>query len=114
SNTATLSFGTTSVPGSGNTSVVLGGSGAGNTGTISFGSFNLTPDAGQRGLLAQDNTNTITITSGTISASSNVAVEITRSSSTTPLAISLTSVSASGGTNGIKLTNVSGSFTITG
>ncbi|PYJ88498.1 MAG: hypothetical protein DME70_03895, partial [Verrucomicrobia bacterium] len=43
------------------------------------------------------------------------AVEITRSSSTTPLAVSLTNVTAtSTPANGIKLTNTSGSFTVTG
>jgi uncharacterized repeat protein (TIGR01451 family) len=115
SSSATLSFGTTTANQSGGTGIVLGGSGVGNTGTITFGSISISPDSGQRGLLAQENTNTITATSGTISTTTGTALEITRSTSTTPLAISLTSVSAtSPNPNGIKLTRTSGSFTITG
>src|ERR1051326_6297882 len=50
-----------------------------------------------------------------ISNSGATAVEITRSSSTTPLNITFTSVSSSGGTaNGITLSNTSGSFTVVG
>ena len=113
---ATLSFGTTSSTGSGSTGVHL----LTNTGTITFGTLTITPDANQRGLVATDNTSTITATSGTISTSASLgttnaaAVEITRGTGTTPLTVSLTSVSANGGTNGIILTNTSGSFTITG
>ncbi len=107
---AALSFGTTSSTASGGTGISL----LTNTGTITFGALTITPDAGQRGLLATDNTNTITIPSGTISTSNAVALQITRSSSTTPLLVSLTSVSANGGTDGIILTNTSGSFTIVG
>ena len=111
---ANVNYGTTTVSGSGGTSVVLGTSGAGNTGTITFGSFTLTPDANQRGLFAQDNTNTITITSGSVTASGAVAVEITKSSGATPLQIALGSVADNGGANGIKLNNISGSFVVSG
>jgi hypothetical protein len=107
---ATLSFGTTSSTGSGGTGISL----LTNTGAITFGALTITPDANQRGLLATDNTNTITIPSGTIATSGAIALEITRSSSTTPLTVSLTSVSANGGANGIKMTNTSGTFTVTG
>ncbi|HWO02277.1 MAG TPA: HYR domain-containing protein [Blastocatellia bacterium] len=107
---AAFNFSTTSSTGSGGTGVSL----TANTGTITFGALTITPDANQRGLLATDNSNTITIPSGAITASGGIAVEITRSSSTTPLAISLTSVSANGGNNGIILTNTSGGFAITG
>ena len=91
-----------------------------NTGTITFGTLTITPDANQKGLVATNNSNTITATSGTISTSAALgttnaaAVEITRGTGTTPLALSLTSVSTNGGTNGIILTNTSGSFTVTG
>jgi HYR domain/Bacterial Ig domain len=107
---AALSFGTTSSTGSGSTGVSL----TSNSGTITFSSLTITPDVNQRGLLAQENSGTITTTSGTISVSSQPAVEITRSSGTTPLVVSLTSISANGGANGIKLSNTSGSFSITG
>jgi len=107
---AALSFAATSVTGSGNTGISL----TTNTGAITFGALTITPDANQRGLLATDNTQTITIPSGTVSTTGAVAVEITKATGTTPLSVSLTSVSANGGTNGIVLTNTNGSFTITG
>jgi uncharacterized repeat protein (TIGR01451 family) len=113
---ATLSFGPTSVTGSGGTGVSL----TTNTGTITFGTTTITPDANQKGLVATENSNTITVPSGTITTSASsgstnaAAVEISRSSSTTPLAIALTSVTASSGTNGIFLKNTSGSFTVNG
>jgi len=107
---AALSFGNT-------TSTLSGGTGVSlltNTGTITFGALSISPDASQRGLLATDNTNTITSTGGAITTSGAIAVEITRSSGTTPLIISETSVSASSATSGIVLTNTSGSFTVSG
>jgi uncharacterized repeat protein (TIGR01451 family) len=107
---ATLGFANTSVTGSGNTGISL----TTNTGAITFGALTITPDSGQRGLLATDNTQTITATSGSVSTTNNVAVQITRAIGTTPLAISLTSIGANGGTNGIVMTNTSGSFTVTG
>ncbi|HJQ23962.1 MAG TPA: Ig-like domain-containing protein, partial [Blastocatellia bacterium] len=112
---ATLSFGTTSSTGSGGTAISL----TTNTGTITFGALTVTPDAGQKGFVATDNTNTITVPSGTVTTSNNTAVEITRSTgvapnNTTPLTVSLTSVNATGGTSGMVLTNTSGSFTVTG
>ena len=107
---AALSFAATSVTSSGGTGISL----TTNSGAITFGALTITPDANQRGLLATDNTQTITIPSGTVTTSGAVAVEITKASGTTPLAVSLTSVSANGGTGGIVLTNTNGSFTITG
>jgi hypothetical protein len=108
--TAILNFGNTSSTLSGGTGVSL----LSNTGTITFAALNISPDASQEGLVATDNSGTITSTSGAISSTGAIAVEISRASGTTPLAISQTSISASGGLNGIKLTNVSGSFTVTG
>ncbi|HYV10908.1 MAG TPA: Ig-like domain-containing protein, partial [Pyrinomonadaceae bacterium] len=58
----TLGFANTSVTGSGDTGVSL----TTNTGAITFADLDISPDAGQRGLLATDNTQTITTTSGTI------------------------------------------------
>ena len=107
---AALNFANTSATGSGGTGISL----TTNTGTITFGSLTITPDSGQRGLLATNNTQTITATSGSVSTTNNVAVEITRAGGNTPLAISLTSVGANGGTSGIVMTNTSGSFTVTG
>jgi hypothetical protein len=108
---ATLNFGNTTSTSSGSTGVSL----LTNTGTITFGGLSISPDANQGGLLATDNTNTITSTSGAITTSGAIAVEITRASGTTPLAISLTSVSATASApNGIYLKNTSGSFTVNG
>ena len=107
---ASLNFANTSSTLSGNTGIQL----LTNTGAITFGSLTITPDPGQRGLLATDNSQTITATSGSVSTSNAIAVQITRGTGTTPLAVSLTSVSATGGTNGIVLTNTSGSFAIAG
>lgn len=107
---ATLNFGNTSSTGSGDTGVSL----LTNTGAITFGSLTITPDANKRGLLATDNSNTITSTGGAITTSGATAVEVTRTSGTTPLVMSLVSVTASGATNGIKLTNTNGSFTVAG
>src|SRR5262245_45352368 len=104
--------GTTSITNSGGTGVSL----TTNTGTITFAALNVTnTTSNHSGLVATENTNTITTTSGAInSGATGPAVQITRSSGTTPLAVSLTSVSANGGANGIVLSNTSGSFTITG
>lgn len=110
SSSATLNFGNTTASSSGNTGVSL----LNNSGAITFGALNISPDAGQRGLLATDNSNTITATSGTISNTGAIAVEITRASGFTPLVVSLTTVSSDGGANGIKLSSVNGSFTVTG
>jgi hypothetical protein len=113
---ATLDFGNTTSTSSGGVGVSL----LTNTGAITFGALNISPDANQRGLLATDNTNTITATSGTISTSASsgatnaAGVEITRASGTTPLLVVLTSVSTTNGTNGIILRNTSGSFSIIG
>ncbi|MEW6131200.1 MAG: Ig-like domain-containing protein, partial [Acidobacteriota bacterium] len=107
---ATVNLGNVSVTTSGGTGVRL----SSNTGTLTFADLDISPNANQRALHASDNTNTLTITSGTISNSGAVAVEITKASGTTPLQVSLTSVSANGGTNGIIVTNATGSFTVTG
>ena len=66
---AALNFGNTSSTSSGGTGVSL----LTNTGAITFGSLAITPDATRRGLLATDNTNTITSTSGAISTTGAVA-----------------------------------------
>ena len=106
----TLNFANTSVTSSGGTGVSL----TTNTGAITFADLDISPDSGQRGLLATDNTQTITTTSGTIGTTTGTAVEITRASSTTPLAMVLTSVSSNGAPNGIMLRNTSGSFSVIG
>jgi hypothetical protein len=56
----------------------------------------------------------LTATSGTIATVNGTAVEITQSSGTTPLALTLDTVTANGGANGIVLENTSGTFTVNG
>lgn len=114
--TAVLDFGSTASTGSGGAGVSL----QTNTGTISFGALDISPDADQKGLVATDNSGTITSSGGSIitsasTGSTNAAgVEVTRASGTTPLLVVLTSVSTANGTNGIILKNTSGSFSIIG
>jgi hypothetical protein len=110
----TMNFGNTSVTGSGSTGVVLGTSGNGNAGAVTFGDLDITPDNGQRAFQATHNTGTVGTSSGTIASINATAVEITGQSSATrsPLNMVLTSISAtaSGGNppNGIVLTNTNG------
>ena len=105
-----VTFADVSVTQSGNTGVYL----ISNAGNITFADLDVSPDANVRAILATDNSGTITTTSGTISNSGNIGIEITRASSTTPLAMVLTSVSASGSSNGIILSRTSGSFAVNG
>ena len=108
---AALNFGNTNSSGSGSTGVSL----TSNTGAITFGSLNISPDGGQRGLLATDNTMTITSTGGAVSTSGATAVEVRRAGGVTPLVVSFASVAVGGGApNGIFLSNTSGSFTVAG
>ena len=111
SSSAAFNFGNTNSSSSGGTGVSL----VSNTGTITFGALNISPDGGQRGLFATDNTMTITAASGAVSTSGATAVEVTRVGGDTPLVLSFGSVATSGGApNGIFLSNTSGSFTVAG
>ncbi|HEV2706673.1 MAG TPA: Ig-like domain-containing protein, partial [Pyrinomonadaceae bacterium] len=112
SGAGTLNFGNTTVSGSGGTGISLGGSTTGNAGNVSFGTLNISPDAGQRALLAQNNTGALTSTSGAIVTTNATAVEIqgTSNASRTPLNMQLTSVNVTGGNvapNGVFLNNTS-------
>ncbi|HST53042.1 MAG TPA: Ig-like domain-containing protein [Pyrinomonadaceae bacterium] len=107
---ATFNFGNTTVNGSANTGVNL----ATNTGAITFGQLNSSPDMGSRPLVATSNTGLITTTSGTLTSNQATAVTIAGASSAskTPLNMQLTAVNESNnGANGIFLqfTSASGS-----
>jgi uncharacterized repeat protein (TIGR01451 family) len=111
------SFGNTTVSNSALTGVSL----EDNSAPLTFTDLDIAPASGQRALHAVNNTGSITSSSGEVSATNATAVEISGPSaaSRTPLNVQLTSVSASGGANGIALTNTSaagstGGFRITG
>ncbi|MEQ1920908.1 MAG: Ig-like domain-containing protein [Pyrinomonadaceae bacterium] len=96
--------------GSGGTGVQL----QSNAGTISLGDLDISPDAGQRAFLADQNTATISSTSGDITASGNPGLfAISGPAGRTPLAMVLTSVNLTGATNvGANIALVSGNLTI--
>ncbi|MGH9931621.1 MAG: beta strand repeat-containing protein, partial [Pyrinomonadaceae bacterium] len=107
-----VTFGAVNATQSGGTGVNL----QSNAGAITFGDLDITPDSGQRGLFSSGSTGTLTTTDGTINTPSAVAVEINgvSAASRTPLAIVFTSVSTTGGANGIVLTSTSGTFAVNG
>ena len=117
---AALNFGNTSITNpdgdtTGNTCVRL----IDNTGNVTFGSLNLTPESGQRGLHATHGVAARPERSrrrAARSAATNaIAVEVNRTTAgTIPLAIVLTSVTVNGGTNGMVLNRTSGSFAVNG
>ncbi|HYE15171.1 MAG TPA: Ig-like domain-containing protein, partial [Pyrinomonadaceae bacterium] len=120
--TAALSFGNTTVNDTGNSNSDTAGAGVhllNYLGAVSFGDLDISPDSGERALLAQTNTGALTVASGTISSTNNVAVEITGtdSSNRTPLSVVFDSVSASGAAKGISVQNASDNgngFRVTG
>ena len=81
-----------------------------NTGTFTFDDLDVTTTGGGRGLFSSDS-GTVLVGNGTINSSgSGRAVDIDN----TNLGITLTSVSANGAAEGIKLNNTTGSFRVTG
>jgi hypothetical protein len=108
----TVNLGDTVVNSNAGTGVFLNN----NQGAVSFGSLDITPDSGQTALQATNNTGTITSTSGTIAAPNATAINIDGPAGLTPLNLTLTSVTSSGGTaNGISIQDTSGTgFNIVG
>jgi len=87
-----------------------------NTCPIDLGALNVTnTTSNQRGFVATGNTNTLTTDAGTINTGVATAVLIDGPAAKTPLSMSLTSVTSSGGSAiGIDLDDTSGGFNITG
>ena len=85
------------------------------SGPTSFGTLNVNATMGT-GLFATNQTGLLTITGGTINAADGTGVNINNSLITTaaPLAIALTAVNSTDGTNGIALNNAAGSFSVSG
>jgi uncharacterized repeat protein (TIGR01451 family) len=102
----TASFGNATVNNSANTGVLL----TDNPGSVTFTDLDIAPAPNVRALHAVNNTGTLSSSSGVVVTSGAVAVEITGASSAarSPLNVQLTSVSASGDSNGIVLTNTNG------
>lgn len=105
-----VTFSNTNVTQSGGTGVHL----QNNAGNITFADLDISPDANQRCIFATENTGTITSTSGTLANTGATSIEITKTSGTTPLAVSLTSVTVSGTATGILLSRTGGTFAING
>jgi len=109
SSAVAASFGNTTVNSSAGAAVNL----SSNSGNISFADFDLTPDSSFRGLDAQNNTGTITTTSGDVAATGNAAIFIDGPAGRTPLAMVLNNVdSTTSSGDGVNLTDVSGSFVV--
>lgn len=87
-----------------------------NTCPIDLGTLNITnTTTNASGLVATDNSGMLTTDAGTIDTGTATAVKIDGPAAKTPLAITLRSVSSSGGSAiGIDLDDTSGSFTVTG
>lgn len=114
SSAVAANFGNTTVNSSAGDAVDL----SSNTGAITFADLDMTPDAGLRGIDAQNNTNTLTVTSGDITTSGGAtasAVFIDGPAGRTPINITFTSVTTSGVGNSINLVDTSGTkFQVTG
>ncbi len=117
SSAVAANFGNTTVNSSAGDAVDL----SSNTGAITFADLDLTPDAGLRGLDAQNNTQTITVTSGDITTSGGgtaSAVFIDGPAGRTPINITFTTATTAGvgsGSASISLVDVSGTkFQMTG
>ena len=112
----TINFGTTSAQGSGNANVDGPGTGVflnANTGNVSFGDLDVTPDANERAFHATNNTGAISSASGDIAATGNIALEILGPAGRTPLAMTLNNLDSTNSTGvGVGINLVSGSFTV--
>jgi uncharacterized repeat protein (TIGR01451 family) len=100
-----VAFGNTAVNNSSGTGVRL----TDNSASLTFSDLDIAPASGQRALHATNNTGTLTSTSGVISTTNATAVEAvgTSAANRAPLNVQLTSVSTSGGANGIVLRDTS-------
>lgn len=109
STAVTANFGNTTVNSSAGDAVDL----SSNTANITFADLDLTPDSGLRGLDAQNNTGTITSTSGDIAATGGAAVFIDGPAGRTPLAMVLNNVDSTNATaEGVDIREASGSFVV--
>ncbi|MBV9928792.1 MAG: cadherin-like domain-containing protein [Acidobacteria bacterium] len=114
SSAVAASFGNTTVNSSAGDAIDL----SSNSGNITFADCDLTPDANLRGLDAQNNTGTITVTSGDVTTSGgNTAngVFIDGPAGRTPINIVFTSISTTSTSEAVRLVDVSGTkFQVTG
>jgi hypothetical protein len=98
------------------TGVNLGGGATGNAGNVTFASLAITTSSGTA-LLGVNNTGSITVTTngGSISATGGPAVDITKAAAPfTPVTLNFANTSSTGGTNAVRLQNLSGSANLGG
>ena len=94
--------------------VNLGGAASGNSGTEVFSSLAITTSNGA-GLVGTNNSGQITVNAGSIAAAGGAALNISRTAGNTPVTLTFGNVgTSSSASNGIALTNVSGTFAATG
>ncbi|MGH9967469.1 MAG: Calx-beta domain-containing protein [Pyrinomonadaceae bacterium] len=114
----TMNFGNTAANNSGNANVDATGTGVflnANAGNVTFGDLDISPDANERALQSTNSTGTLTTTSGDITATGNVTIEIVGLSlvSPTPLAMVLNNVDSTNSNGiGVNLNFVSGNLTV--
>jgi hypothetical protein len=109
-NTGTIdATGTTTVTGSTNNGVRVDD----NSAPVTFDNLQIAATSGT-GLESTGQTGTLTISAGSISNANGEGVNINGPGAGVPLAVTLQSVNATGGANGISLTNAAGTFTVTG
>ena len=114
----TMTFGTTAVNGSGNANVDAAGTGVflnANAGNVTFGDLDISPDALERAFQSTASTGTITTTSGDITATGNVTLDIAGVSlaSRTALAMTLNNLDSTNSNGlGVNINFVSGNLTV--
>ncbi len=102
----TFNFGNTTLNQSSGTALNI----SGGSNNVTFGSLDIAPDAGAKGIVSSGyTTGTLTTTNGTITAVNNSAIDINGAK----LAMVLTKVSSSNTTKGLILTNLNNSSTFT-
>lgn len=87
----------------------------GGTGTYSLGTVSIFTTGGTaKGIGAVNADGTINATAGTVDAAGAPAIDVDGPAGLTTLGMTLTSVSANGGANGLLLRDTNGTFTVTG
>ena len=89
---------------------INGGTGTYNLGTVSL----FTSGGAARGIFASNADGTLSSTAGTVNAAGAAAIDIDGPPGLTTLGLTLTTVAANGGTNGVAIRDTNGAFTVVG